>query len=233
MKRAAEFNRIVVLTGAGISAESGLKTFRDSNGLWEGHRVEDVATPEAFQRDPETVHRFYNTRRKQLLEEASPNNAHYALARFEQHFHGDFLLVTQNVDNLHEQAGSTSMCHMHGELLQSVCTHCGTVNICTEALTTLSPCASCDQVGTLRPNIVWFGEIPMGMDDIQHALGQADLFVSIGTSGNVYPAAGFVQMAKSYGAYAVELNLECTANPHFDLSIQGKATDIVTEFFSI
>ncbi len=231
MNKARQFNRIVVLTGAGVSAESGLKTFRDNDGLWEGHRVEEVATPEAYQQNPETVHRFYNARRMQLLNEASANTAHQALARFENSYSSSFLLVTQNVDNLHEQAGSMNVQHMHGELLKSSCTHCGHIEPCFNDLNSSSICTKCAQTGTLRPDIVWFGEMPKFMDEIARALSEADLFVSIGTSGNVYPAAGFVQSAKASGATTIELNLEETNSPYFDLSIQGKASQLVSDFF--
>ena len=232
MKKASDYARIVVLTGAGISAESGLKTFRDNDGLWEGHRVEDVATPEAFAHDPITVQRFYNARRNQLLDEAKPNEAHQALADFERSFDGDFLLVTQNVDNLHEQGGSQNIRHMHGELLKSRCTHCGNIAECYTDLDDHSGCESCGHKGCLRPDIVWFGEMPMHMDEIYSALSAADLFVSIGTSGNVYPAAGFVQGAKSAGATTIELNLESTNSGFFDISLEGKATELVSHFFS-
>jgi NAD-dependent deacetylase len=231
MKTFSEYNNIVVLTGAGISAESGLKTFRDNDGLWEGHRVEDVATPEAFAKNPELVHTFYNLRRNQLLNEAKPNAAHAALAQFEQAYSGEFLLVTQNVDNLHEQAGSKQLKHMHGELLSARCTSCSQSMAWEQNTTLQTECPNCKSIGTLRPNIVWFGEIPLHMNDIEQALSNADLFVSIGTSGVVYPAAGFVQMAKSCGARTVELNLENTHNSYFDEAYAGTATDLVSQFF--
>jgi len=231
MNTASHFKRIVVLTGAGISAESGLKTFRDNDGLWEGHRVEDVATPEAFVRDPLTVQRFYNERRRQLLEEAKPNHAHQALGEFEQRYSGDYLLVTQNVDNLHEQGGSKKLRHMHGELLSAQCTACEQTEACDSELSETSACQHCGAEGSLRPDIVWFGEMPKYMDEIYQRLSEADLFVSIGTSGNVYPAAGFVQTAKASGAHTVELNLESTQSPYFDDSFEGNATELVPDFF--
>ncbi len=200
------FRRIVVLTGAGISAESGLKTFRDGDGLWENHRVEDVATPEAFARNPELVQRFYNDRRRQL-NDVTPNAAHIALAEFEQHFDGEFLLVTQNVDDLHERAGSQKLLHMHGELLKARCLNSGKVITFSDDISDDTACPCCHQ-NSLRPHIVWFGEMPLYMDEIYAALDQCDLFVSIGTSGHVYPAAGFVQVAREAGAHTVELNLE-------------------------
>lgn len=198
--------RIVVLTGAGISAESGIKTFRDSDGLWENHRIEDVATPEAFARNPEQVQHFYNLRRAQLAQ-VTPNAAHQALADFEQRFNGEFLLITQNVDNLHEQAGSQQLLHMHGELCQARCLACGHVQPWNADIDDHSSCQQC-QTKRLRPNIVWFGEMPLFMDDIYHALSRCDVFISIGTSGHVYPAAGFVEIANAAGAHSVEINLE-------------------------
>lgn len=197
---------IVVLTGAGISAESGLKTFRDSGGLWEDERVEDVATPEGFHADPARVHRFYNQRRAQLAE-ARPNPAHLALAELERDWKGGFLLVTQNVDDLHEKAGSRNLIHMHGELKKVRCTHCGAVLSWAEDTATDTVCPRCARRGTLRPHIVWFGEVPLEMDRIQDALVRCGLFLAVGTSGNVYPAAGFVDLAWRH-AHTVELNLE-------------------------
>ncbi len=229
----SNYRSIVVLTGAGISAESGLKTFRDSGGLWEGHRVEDVATPEAFSRSAETVHRFYNMRRKQLLESAEPNTAHKALADFEKSYDGDFLLVTQNVDNLHEQGGSENILHMHGELLKIRCKKTGAVYETVDPTDESTVCNCCGTPGNLRPHIVWFGEIPMYMESIEKAIQQCDLFVSIGTSGQVYPAAGFVQQAKYGGATTVEVNLEpCEGYSRFDHAYYGPATEVVSAFFA-
>lgn len=228
----SDFPSIVVLTGAGVSAESGIRTFRASDGLWEEHRVEDVASPEGFRRDPVLVHRFYNQRRQQLLSEVQPNAAHQALARFEERFDGDFLLVTQNIDNLHELAGSKNVLHMHGELLKIRCMSTGHVFECREDTTLNSVCDCCQEEGRLRPHIVWFGETPFSMDAIEQALARCDLFVAIGTSGHVYPAAGFVQAAKAYGAATVELNLEPSAvESFFDVQHHGPATEVVTEFF--
>lgn len=207
--RPLKIDKIVVLTGAGCSAESGLKTFRDNDGLWEEHRVEDVATPEAFSANPELVYRFYNARRQQLLAgDVQPNAAHQALANLEKSFAGEFLLVTQNVDNLHEKAGSNKILHMHGDLLSARCTKSGVVFEEHSAYDGASRCSCCQPGQAIRPNIVWFGEMPLYMDEIYDALFQADLFISIGTSGNVYPAAGFVQEANRNGAHTVELNLE-------------------------
>ena len=227
-----QFNRIVVLTGAGISAESGLKTFRDNDGLWENHRVEDVATPEAFMRDPELVYRFYNLRRMQLQDSnVKPNSAHFALAELEKHLGDKFLLVTQNVDNLHERAGNERVLHMHGDLLSKRCVKSGTVEFCTTEYDQKSRCSCCDEPSAVRPNIVWFGEMPMFMDDIYHALTQADLFISIGTSGNVYPAAGFVREANFNGAHTVELNLEPSLGENeFSEKHYGPAGQVVPEY---
>ncbi len=183
--------KIVVLTGAGVSAESGVPTFRDANGLWEGHNVEDVASPEGFARDPLLVHRFYNLRRARLAE-VQPNAAHTALARLEKEWPGDFLLVTQNVDDLHERAGSRQLLHMHGELLKARCESCGWVGEWAAELTVETRCNACRNRGALRPHIVWFGEIPFGLDETFTKLLDCDLFLSVGTSGHVYPAAGFV-----------------------------------------
>lgn len=227
-------SRCVVLTGAGISAESGLKTFRDQNGLWENHRIEDVATPEGFARDPQLVQTFYNLRRAQLLSPAvQPNAAHLALAEFEKHFQGDFLLVTQNVDNLHERAGSQNLRHMHGELLKARCTHCDSSHEWHLPIELLSVCPRCHRTGSLRPHIVWFGEMPLYMPEIYDALSQCDLFISIGTSGHVYPAAGFVEQARAAGARTVELNLEPSAgHSFFDERYQGLASVLIPEFFA-
>lgn len=218
---------IVVLTGAGISAESGIRTFRAVDGLWEDHRIEDVASPEGFARDPELVHRFYNARREQLLSaEVRPNAAHDALAKLEESFDGDFLLVTQNIDNLHERAGSNNLLHMHGEALKMRCQSCRTVLDCKRAIDTTTACDGCGNTGTLRPHIVWFGEMPFYMNEIEAALAACDLFLSIGTSGNVYPAAGFVQLAKAAGAHTVEINLEpSNTQSLFDEKLYGKAGD--------
>ena len=236
---AATYQNIVVLTGAGISAESGLKTFRDSGGLWEGHKVEEVATPEAFIENPTLVHDFYNARRKQLIDSAKPNLAHKALAEFANQFTGDITLVTQNVDNLHEQAGSKNVLHMHGELLKLRCNHCETIYDLNETCDDLfypnpgTPCSHCHHKGTLRPDIVWFGEIPKYMEIIEQKLTQCDLFISIGTSGQVYPAAGFVQLAKQSGANTVELNLEpCQTSLLFDEHYMGKASETLPAFLS-
>lgn len=224
--------RIVVLTGAGISAESGIETFRAADGLWHSHRIEDVASPEGFARDPELVHQFYNSRRRQLLStEIKENAAHLALAKLEEKFAGDVLLVTQNIDDLHERAGSRQLIHMHGELLKKICLNCGETTPVKEDITTDSVCQQCNLAAQLRPHIVWFGEMPLQMPRIEKALHECDLFVSIGTSGNVYPAAGFVQLASNSGASTLELNLEASVtNTLFERSRLGPASRLVPEW---
>lgn len=223
---------IVVLTGAGISAESGLDTFRDLGGLWENHRVGDVASPEGFARDPQLVHGFYNLRRRRLLSgEVHPNAAHRALVRFEDGFSGDFLLVTQNIDDLHERAGSRSLVHMHGELLKARCAACESTRKASGDLRPDDVCGQCGRTGTMRPHVVWFGEMPMEMDRIIEHLQHCDLFLSVGTSSNVYPAAGFVNIARRAGAHTVELNLiRSDAADAFEQSILGPATETVPAF---
>ncbi len=217
---------VVVLTGAGISAESGVKTFRDAGGLWEDHRIEDVASPEGFARDPGLVQRFYNARRRQLPQ-VQPNAAHLALARLERAWQGDFLLVTQNVDDLHQRAGSRNLVAMHGELLKARCTLCGEASPWTGDLGPDSACPACADRGFLRPHIVWFGEMPLELDRIFKALESCDVFAAIGTSGNVYPAAGFVD-AVPRGCRTVELNLEASlVASSFQERRTGKATDLV------
>ena len=224
--------KIVILTGAGISAESGLKTFRDGNGLWENHRIEDVATPEAFARDPQIVYTFYNQRRAQLQSpQVFPNAAHKALTRLEQKIGNNCIIVTQNVDNLHERAGSKNVLHMHGQLNAARCCKSNQVFEITEDFDQASQCHCCQPPQRLRPNIVWFGEIPLFMPVITKALMDADIFLSIGTSGNVYPAAGFVQEAADNGATTIEINLHAGANNDlFDQHIQGLATETVPHY---
>ena len=221
-----QFSSIVILTGAGISAESGIKTFRASDGLWEDHRIEDVATPGAFIRDPNLVHKFYNTRREKLLSpEIAPNPAHYALAKLEKIFNGEFTLVTQNIDNLHERAGSKNILHMHGELLKMRCKHTNQIYECQSPISVNDSCACCNLAGNLRPHIVWFEEMPLFMDEIYQAVESCDLFISIGTSGNVYPAAGLVQIANQNGAMSIEMNLEeSNTASQFKNAIYGKAS---------
>lgn len=224
----ADIHTIVILTGAGISAESGLATFRGPDGLWEGHRVEDVCTPEALARDEALVHRFYDERRAKLAQ-VQPNPAHQALATLDAQWPGDLLIVTQNVDDLHERAGATRLIHMHGELKSALCAACGKAVPWTDTLPPGARCAGCGQP-RLRPDIVFFGEMPYDMDRIDAALRNADLFVSVGTSGAVYPAAGFVQTARHAGARTLELNLEPSAGSfYFHETRLGPASERVPE----
>lgn len=217
---------IVILTGAGVSAESGIDTFRGAGGLWANHRVEDVATPEAFERDPELVLRFYDMRRE-AIQQRQPNAAHEALARLDHEWDGDLLIVTQNVDDLHERGGARRVLHMHGEHLNAWCLACDLRSPWTGTLIERPPCPQCGEPA-LRPDVVWFGEMPYRMDEIYGALRDADLFVSIGTSGAVYPAAGFVRNARELGAQTLELNLESSQGSRwFHESRLGPATEIV------
>ena len=222
----AGIRNIVILTGAGISAESGLRTFRADDGLWENHPVEQVATPQGFRRDPELVQRFYDERRVNVLA-AEPNAAHRALARLDSEWDGELLIVTQNIDDLHERAGATRVLHMHGEALSAWCLACDARHRWTGTLLDGPACPTCGEIA-LRPDIVWFGEMPYEMERIFAALARADLFVSIGTSGAVYPAAGFVQQAKSARARTLELNLERSqGSGWFDESRLGPASELV------
>jgi NAD-dependent deacetylase len=221
--------RVTVLTGAGISAESGIRTFRDSGGLWEEHSIEDVATPEGFARNPDLVQRFYNERRRKLRE-VQPNAAHRALADLEVALGDRFVLITQNVDDLHERAGSRRVLHMHGELLKARCVACEEIIPWTKDI---GPSDRCRCGAGLRPHIVWFGEMPFFMRREIPAALRADVFASIGTSGTVYPAAGFVAEARANGARTVEVNLEPSENHHlFDVVLAGKATEKVPEFIA-
>ncbi len=224
--------KIVVLTGAGISAESGIQTFRSADGLWEEHRVEDVATPEGFARDPLLVQRFYNERRRQLQQKSiQPNAAHLALAELEDKLGDNFLLITQNIDNLHERAGNRRVLHMHGELLKVRCCASKQVLSWKEDLSVDDRCHCCQFPQPLRPHIVWFGEMPIGMEQIYQALDDADIFIAIGTSGHVYPAAGFVHEAKLNGAHTVELNLEPSlVQSEFDEKHYGLASVAVVDY---
>ena len=223
----SDLRNIVVLTGAGFSAESGLATFRGPDGLWEGHRVEDVATPQAFARDPDLVQAFYDARRARLAG-VEPNAAHRALARLDREWPGELLIVTQNVDDLHERAGATRVLHMHGELKSAWCLACDGRMRWESGLGDKPPCPACGAAGALRPDIVWFGEMPYEMERIDAALTGADLFVSIGTSGAVYPAAGFVQTARHCGARTLEMNLEPSLGSYwFDETRTGRAGELV------
>lgn len=217
---------IVILTGAGLSAESGLGTFRDKDGLWARHKIEDVATPEGFARDPASVHQFYNARRAQARQ-AKPNAAHKALATLAHTTDINVTVITQNVDGLHEAAGLNDVIHMHGTLDGALCNACGVRWMSPLEMKPTDPCPACNQHQT-RPDVVWFGEIPYHMERIYDCLTQADIFAAIGTSGNVYPAAGFVEIATDAGARTVELNLEPSAiASSFDETLIGQATDIV------
>ena len=229
---------LVVLTGAGISAESGVPTFRASDGLWEGHRIEEVATPEGFHTNPALVQQFYNLRRR-LLADVQPNAAHMALAELAARWQGDFMLVTQNVDDLHDRAHAQiapserfELIHMHGELLKARCTASGTVIDWRDDLEPRQA-SPYHGMGWMRPHIVWFGEMPLRMGHIQQAIAKCDVFLSIGTSGNVYPAAGFVEMARDVGARTVEINLEPTQGRNlFDEGVYGPATKVLPEFLA-
>ena len=226
MARMAQIRNIVILTGAGISVESGIDTFRSAGGLWEQHNVEDVATPEGFARDPDLVLGFYDMRRTALAK-VRPNPAHAALARLQAEFPGEVLIITQNVDDLHERAGARRVLHMHGELGSALCLSCEMRSRIETDLAARPPCPVC-QARSLRPDVVWFGEMPYQMERIYAAIREADLFVSIGTSGAVYPAAGFVRDARDLGVRTLELNLERSEGSHwFHESRQGRAGELV------
>lgn len=225
----SQIRNIVILTGAGISAESGIDTFRSAGGLWEQHRVEDVATPEGFARDPDLVLRFYDMRRA-AIQEKLPNAAHFALAELDAKWTGNLLIVTQNVDDLHTRAGARRVLHMHGEHLNAWCTSCDVRSRWTAPLIDRPLCPVC-QARTLRPDVVWFGEMPYRMGEIYGALREADLFVSVGTSGAVYPAAGLVQNARELGIQTLELNLERSqGSALFHETRLGPATEVVPQW---
>ena len=220
--------RVFVLTGAGVSAESGLGTFRDAGGIWARFDPMKLATPEAFARDPGQVHGFYNLRRRNLLA-AAPNPAHAALARLGGA--AELFLCTQNIDDLHERAGSPQVHHMHGELLKARCGRCGAVAAWREDLAVATVCPGCGRSGAMRPDVVWFGEMPYGLDAIDAALEAAELFVAVGTSGAVYPAAGYVETARALGIRTVELNLAPSDNARvFDEADYGPASEVVPAF---
>jgi NAD-dependent deacetylase len=224
------YSNIVILTGAGLSAESGVPTFRDKGGIWAQYDYRDVATPEGFARNPKLVHEFYNMRRRAHAG-IKANAAHHALARLEREHPGTVTVVTQNVDALHEQAGSRRLIHMHGEIMKALCARCGASTPWTGDLSLETTCAACDRSGGMRPDVVWFGEMPYHMEPIADLLDAADLFISIGTSGNVYPAAGFVAEARANGAHTVELNLEPSeGRSHFAEGIHGPATVVVPAY---
>ena len=224
---------IVILTGAGVSKESGLDTFRDADGIWAKVRLEDVATPEAFQRNPVMVQDFYNDRRAKLEDpDVCPNAAHQALARLEREWPGEVLIVTQNIDDLHERAGNRKLLHMHGELLKARCESCASLFQWYAELTVETACPACGQLGRMRPHVVWFGEMPLEMARIYRVLEQCSLFMSIGTSGNVYPAAGFVSHVRELSdAHTVELNLEPSSGATmFAQAIYGPASEVVPAY---
>ncbi len=225
-----KYHKIVFLTGAGISAESGLATFRSENGLWNNHRVEDVATIEAYYRNQDYVHDFYNNMKPELWN-AKPNAGHLAITKLQQEYPADVHIITQNVDTLHEKAKSKNVHHIHGRINQAVCLNCGQVLDTWGDVTSETVCTSCGVQGMMKPNIVFFGENLLCMDVVEDLLRKADLFVSVGTSGVVFPAAGFVQTAKYYGADTVEFNLEPTSNNfYFDRHVMGKAGDTLPKF---
>lgn len=222
-------SKIVILTGAGVSAESGLGTFRDAGGLWSQYDLSQVATPEGFARDPALVHAFYNARRSNALE-AAPNAAHRALARLQAEYRGEVVLVTQNIDDLHERAGAAAVLHMHGQLMRARCAACGARWDAAPRMEADTPCPACGVAAT-RPDVVWFGEIPYFLDEIAAHLAQAALFAAIGTSGQVYPAAGFVSEAARHGAHTIELNLDPSDTaPLFAEARTGPATERVPEW---
>src|SRR6516162_267362 len=225
---------ILVLTGTGISQEAGLATFRDADGIWASVRLEEVATPEAFARDPARVQAFYNARRRQLQHPSvTPNAAHDALARLEAIRRGEVMIATQNIDDLHERAGSRTVVHIHGELRKARCTACGKVSLWYDDLTGNESCPTCAIEGQLRPHIVWFGEMPLRLDAIYQVLAECKLFLSIGTSGTVEPAASFVEEARRAGAHTVELNLEPSQSASlFAERIYGPATKIVPDYLA-
>lgn len=227
-----KFNNIVILTGAGISAESGLATFRASNGLWNNHRVEDVATIEAFERNPAYVHDFYNELKKELVK-AQPNAAHLAITRLQNEYPANISIVTQNVDTLHEKAGNQNIYHVHGQIDQAVCLNCGNILQTFGDIDTETVCPHCQIAGMMKPNIVFFGENLLYMDKVDDLLRHCDLFLSVGTSGVVFPAAAFVQTVKYYGAATYEFNLEPTSNNfYFDKHIFGSAGTTLPAFIN-
>lgn len=224
------YKKIVFLTGAGISAESGLATFRSENGLWNNHRVEDVATIEAYYKNPDYVHDFYNEMKPELWN-AKPNKAHLAITKLQKEYPADVHIITQNVDTLHEKAKSKNIYHIHGQINQAVCMNCGQVLETWGDVTSETVCKNCQVMGMMKPNIVFFGENLLYMDKVEELLRTCDLFVSVGTSGVVFPAASFVQTAKYYGADTIEFNLEATSNNfYFDKHIMGKAGETLPKF---
>ena len=228
----ANFKNIFILTGAGISAESGLATFRSSNGLWNNHKVEDVATIEGFIKNPVYVHSFYNELKKEL-QQAEPNAAHFAISKLQQIYPANISVITQNIDTLHEKAGNNNIFHIHGQIDQAVCLNCGHIIEGFSEVLPSTTCPLCKQTNTMKPNIVFFGENLLCMDEVENLLRKCDLFLSVGTSGVVFPAASFVQTAKYYGATTYEFNLEATSNNfYFDHHIMGAAGTTLPEFIN-
>jgi len=224
------YKNILILTGAGISAESGLATFRSSNGLWNNHKVDDVASIEGFERNPALVHDFYNNMKTEIYQ-APINAAHLAITRLQREYQAEVNVVTQNIDTLHEKAENINVYHIHGQINQAVCRNCGHVLETWGDVDTETTCPNCNILGMMKPNIVFFGESLLCMDKVEDLLRKCDLFISIGTSGVVYPAAGFVQTAKYYGADTIEFTLEPTANNYlFDRHVYGKAGETFPQF---
>ena len=224
--RESRLMKIAILTGAGVSAESGLGTFRDKDGLWTKYDLEEVATPQGFQRNPKLVHDFYNARRKNAAE-ASTNAAHDALAALERSEVHEVTLITQNIDDLHERAGSTGVIHMHGQIMQALCAACDHRWPAPLAMQPTDPCPACAAPAT-RPDVVWFGEVPYDMERIAEVVAASDLFVAIGTSAEVYPAAGLVELA---AGDTLEINLAPSARANaFDRHIYGPASEVVPEW---
>lgn len=225
-----QYRNIFILTGAGISAESGLATFRSSSGLWNNHKVEDVASIEGFERNPDLVHDFYNNLKIEI-QHVKPNTAHKAITLLQQKYPAEINIITQNIDTLHEKAGNQNVYHIHGQINQAVCLNCGNVIEAWGEVDTQTECPNCNISAMMKPNIVFFGENLLCMDKVEVLLRKCDLFISIGTSGVVFPAAGFVQTAKYYGAETMEFTLETTANNYlFDKHIYGKAGDTFPKF---
>lgn len=226
------YKKIAILTGAGISAESGLATFRSSNGLWNNHKVEDVASVEGFARNPALVHDFYNNLKTEI-ENAKPNAAHLAITKLQHEYPAEISVITQNVDTLHEKAGNKNVYHIHGQVNQSVCMNCGRILETWGDVDTETTCSHCNVTGMMKPNIVFFGENLLCMDEVDKIISTCDLFISVGTSGVVYPAAGFVQLAKYHSADTIEFTLDTTANNYlFDRHFYGKAGETLPSYIS-
>ena len=226
--------KIFVLSGAGVSKESGIKTFRESDGLWENYKIEDVCTPQAFLTNPELVNNFYNDRKKQMNDpKIKPNNAHIFISKLEEKFFNNFMLVTQNIDNLHEKAGSKKVYHMHGSLEKKICMLCNYTSRFDKDISTEQICENCNEKGKVRVDVVWFGEMPKYLDKIYDFLEKVDIFISVGTSSLVYPAAGFIDYVKlrNKNAKLIEFNIEKTSKSIlFDQVYIGKASTTIPKF---